>query len=253
VPGVGDSDTVPALLNEGSFVVRKAASQKYGDGVMSMLAKGYAAGGQVSGTNAQASAILQYAKYILTYLRHPIFEQSRRVIGDSIILAEKGGISNKGLMDNLLKSVEFAAQNFHLQDFYGKTTSAGGSFLTKDLPGFEEWMASRPQPRKFAAGGNVGTDTVPAMLTPGEWVIPAPVAHRLGGGFLHALNNMKIPAPSIPRFATGGPVGSVPDRGSAAGIGGLTINIHGAPADFANESAIRRMLVPALRNIQRRT
>lgn len=253
VPGVGNGDTVPALLNEGSFVVRKAASQKYGDGVMSMLAKGYAAGGAVSGTNAQASAILQYAKYILTYLRHPIFEQSRRVIGDSIILAEKGGISNKGLMDNLLKSVQFAAQNFALQDAYGKTAIGGGTFGTRQLPDFEEWMASRPKPRRFAMGGNVGTDTVPAMLTPGEWVIPAPVAHKLGGGFLTALNNMKIPAPSIPRFATGGPVGSVPDRGSAAGIGGLTINIHGAPADFANESAIRRMLVPALRNIQRRT
>ena len=91
------------------------------------------------------------------------------------------------------------------------------------------------------------------MLTPGEWVIPAPVAQRLGGGFLHALNNMKIPTPAIPRFATGGPVGSVPDRGTATVSGGTTINIYGAPADFSSESAVRRMLIPAWREIQRRT
>ena len=253
VPGVGNGDTVPALLKEGSFVVRKAASQKYGDGVMAALARGYASGGAVSGTNADGAAILQYAKYILRFLRHPIFEQSRRVIGEEVLLVERNGFGNKALLDNMLKSVEFAAANFYLQDFYGKSAIGGGAFGTKKLPDFEEWMQQRPVPRRFAAGGSVGTDTVPAMLTPGEWVIPAPVAQRLGGGFLHALNNMKIPTPAIPRFATGGPVGSVPDRGTAAIGGGVTINIHGAPADFANESAIRRMLIPAWREIQRRT
>jgi TP901 family phage tail tape measure protein len=47
VPGSGSGDTVPALLETGSFVMRKAAVAKYGDGVMSSLVRGYAAGGDV--------------------------------------------------------------------------------------------------------------------------------------------------------------------------------------------------------------
>lgn len=48
VPGQGSGDTVPAALQAGSFVVRKAASRHYGDGIMSRLARGYAVGGTVT-------------------------------------------------------------------------------------------------------------------------------------------------------------------------------------------------------------
>lgn len=47
VPGSGDGDTHPALLNLGSFVMRKAASQHYGDGAMGWLARRFAGGGDV--------------------------------------------------------------------------------------------------------------------------------------------------------------------------------------------------------------
>jgi TP901 family phage tail tape measure protein len=47
VPGVGNRDTVPAMLNEGDFVIRKSSTQNIGTDVLSSMA-GYAAGGSVS-------------------------------------------------------------------------------------------------------------------------------------------------------------------------------------------------------------
>jgi len=158
-----------------------------------------------------------------------------------------------------------AAANNYLENYLYKNTNVGDAFT--NLPDWYDFIARKnrkPQtarelwdaiyhPKPLAGGGGVGTDTVPAMLTPGEWVIPEPVASKLGGSFLHAVNNMQIPMPAIPRFAMGGPVGTVPSLSSSTVLGGITVNIHGAPADFANESAIRRLLIPAIRNIQRRT
>ncbi len=73
------------------------------------------------------------------------------------------------------------------------------------------------QPKKFATGGSVpGTghgDTVPALLTPGEFVINKTAVSRLGTGLLHALNGMSIPArtfaSNVQRFASGGFVQSM--------------------------------------------
>ena len=47
VPGVGNRDTVPAMLNEGDFVIRKSSTKNIGTDVLSSMA-GYAAGGSVS-------------------------------------------------------------------------------------------------------------------------------------------------------------------------------------------------------------
>ena len=51
VPGQGNFDTVPAMLTPGEFVMRKSAVKNIGASNMaSMNARGYAAGGKVSGT-----------------------------------------------------------------------------------------------------------------------------------------------------------------------------------------------------------
>lgn len=42
--------------------------------------------------------------------------------------------------------------------------------------------------RRFADGGSVGTDTVPALLTPGEFVMSKPAVDRIGVGNLAAAN-----------------------------------------------------------------
>jgi hypothetical protein len=45
-------------------------------------------------------------------------------------------------------------------------------------------------PRGFALGGGIfGTDTVPAMLTPGEFVMTKSAVERIGSSTLNAMNN----------------------------------------------------------------
>jgi TP901 family phage tail tape measure protein len=57
-----------------------------------------------------------------------------------------------------------------------------------------------PSPTPKASGGGIyGSDSVPALLTPGEFVINREAASSIGLGTLNALNNVQ-------RFATGGPV-----------------------------------------------
>jgi hypothetical protein len=52
---------------------------------------------------------------------------------------------------------------------------------------------------RFASGGSVGTDTVPALLTPGEFVINRKSAQRIGYGNLNRMNK-------VGKYAKGGPV-----------------------------------------------
>ena len=54
--------------------------------------------------------------------------------------------------------------------------------------------------QRFAKGGGVGTDTVPALLTPGEFVINKKAAQSVGYGKLNHMND-------VGKFATGGVVG----------------------------------------------
>ena len=58
--------------------------------------------------------------------------------------------------------------------------------------------------QKFAMGG-ASSDTVPAMLTPGEFVINKKAAKSIGYGKLNKMNH----ADSVEGFASGGPVGGV--------------------------------------------
>ena len=58
--------------------------------------------------------------------------------------------------------------------------------------------------QKFAMGG-ASSDTVPAMLTPGEFVINKKAARSIGYGKLNKMNH----ADSVEGFASGGPVGGI--------------------------------------------
>lgn len=71
----------------------------------------------------------------------------------------------------------------------------------------------------YRRGGLAKSDTVPAMLTPGEFVVNRQAVARYGAGFFEAINNLSAPAQalagramaSIQGFALGGlvqPVGS---------------------------------------------
>jgi TP901 family phage tail tape measure protein len=64
--------------------------------------------------------------------------------------------------------------------------------------------------RKFATGGGVGTDTVPALLTPGEFVINRSSAQKIGYGNLNRMNK-------VGRYAKGGVVQKFAAGGRASG------------------------------------
>jgi len=69
----------------------------------------------------------------------------------------------------------------------------------------------------MATGGMArGTDTVPAMLTPGEFVMKKSAVDKYGTGFMSAINN------GVQRFATGGPVQYLKNgtKGTATGNDG---------------------------------
>jgi TP901 family phage tail tape measure protein len=60
--------------------------------------------------------------------------------------------------------------------------------------------------REGGLGGFGGGDTVPAMLEPGEWIIKKESVKKYGNGFMAKLNAGQIQ--DVPRFATGGQIGS---------------------------------------------
>lgn len=85
-------------------------------------------------------------------------------------------------------------------------------------------LENLPNPVKFATGGMVPGaghgDTVPAMLTPGEFVLNKSAVERVGLANLHQINNAK--GIKTEKFASGGPVR--PSSGGGSSFGGATLN-----------------------------
>ncbi len=111
--------------------------------------------------------------------------------------------------------------------------------------------------RKFGSGGGTG-DTVPALLTPGEWVINKFAVSRFGSGLMQAINSMRVSpaslagmlgAPRAPqRFATGGPVlpggGSFREGAFAGGNGPVTFNFPIDGSSLLSDAVLERTVGP---------
>lgn len=92
--------------------------------------------------------------------------------------------------------------------------------------------------QKFAMGG-ASSDTVPAMLTPGEFVINKKAARSIGYGKLNKMNH----ADSVQGFASGGPVGGVQyfKDGTSVLSAAATVYESSFPADFKkNEETLKK-------------
>ena len=76
--------------------------------------------------------------------------------------------------------------------------------------------------RRAAGGGVPGGDTVPAMLTPGEFVMSAGAVRQHGVGTMRALNRGQVPG-----FNRGGMVGGVQYRQNGGGIMGMAAQALG--------------------------
>ena len=102
-----------------------------------------------------------------------------------------------------------------------KTTTVGGR-----PPGVsaEEWygVATGGSMRRFAVGTHL-SDSIPAMLSRGEYVIRAEAVRRVGTGFLDSVNQGRRPA------------------GSGTGVMIENLNVTAAPGERAEESVPRAL------------
>ena len=111
----------------------------------------------------------------------------------------------KTLTDNQNSAVEGAEQHWRMAM---QTVLKAGIDLERKLIDYME--AEQERQAFFARGGAaMGTsDTIPAMLTPGEFVVRREVVDRLGVGFFAQLNALKTPAAALANkvrgFAQGG-------------------------------------------------
>jgi tape measure domain-containing protein len=233
VPGSGHHDTVPRTLDAGAFVIRKAAVQKYGSGALSRLANRamggvahFAKGGPVTVTQpkrnrdvVEAEKMIELGLQGLGQISYsgsldardktfaywtPLARQDRSAL-EKIIDRKTLTANERANLDQIKQRWRFAMAQPMI---YGKD-------LERDLIDYMESLDGE----FFAKGGLSKSDTVPAMLTPGEYVVNRSAVARLGVGFFEAINNLSAPAQAlagralagIQGFATGGlvqPVGS---------------------------------------------
>ncbi|MDZ7655617.1 MAG: tape measure protein [Sulfurimicrobium sp.] len=253
VPGSGNGDTVPAALTGGSFVVKKSASAYYGDGLMGKIAAGvqkFAMGGSVLDEDkSDINAMLAEINSLIGKMNAFNFSNPGRVGPFYAWSLEKELKANKIRTpvkpedkDKLEKLVEHWRENIGIMNWED-----------------DVYKGKRHGSFGFAEGGDVGTDTVPAMLTPGEWVVKKSAVGKYGLGFLDALNNMRIPrsaldgigAPPVARFADGGLVGGgslPPQSPMPAGQTSNTNNFY-LSGFTGSEDDVRRKIVPVLDKI----
>ena len=229
VPGTGNEDTVPRTLQAGAFVLRKAAVQKYGGSALARLAGGvarFATGGRVGNfvmpvpkQNRDAAEALkmielgmsgmdQYTNWLQHQYGASISLDTRRTtleywgqMAQTDRRALESFIGVKQLTTNERQTVD------RIRNTWREAMAQPliwGKDLERDLMDYME----QHQGEFFRGGGLARSDTVPAMLTPGEYVVNREAVARFGSGFFDALNRVALPAQAVAQrvqgFASGG-------------------------------------------------
>jgi hypothetical protein len=128
-----------------------------------------------------------------------------------------------------------------IKDPKGEATEAfksvGSNYLAKELPKYAQALVA---PNKFADGGLVGgmgnTDSISAMLTPGEFVINKNAVNNLGLPALNILNRGMLPNQS----------------GATVHEGDVNIQLSITTEQPIDESFVRNKLMPTIKNELRR-
>ncbi len=253
VPGSGNHDSVPRTLEAGAFVIRKAAVRKYGVNRLADLARGvarFAAGGSVGVSGrAQPSdkATADTAHQDTAPKRNREVVQTLKMID----LGLQGMDEYTGWLDSKYGAMISLGNHRKTMGRYSQLAQRDRRILEslverKTLTGNEHqdlqriqrtWRQAMSQPlifgkdlerelidymdsldgQFFARGGLATSDTVPALLTPGEFVVNRGAVARLGAGFFEAINNLSAPAQalagralaSVQGFASGGLVSPI--------------------------------------------
>jgi phage-related minor tail protein len=240
VPGSGDQDTVPRTLDAGAFVLRKAAVRKYGGAALSRLANGavtgvakFATGGPV---NSSANTVKRNKDAVEAQQMVELGMQSMREytswmrghygaslsIGfewDTLKSYGEQAYRDRGVLETLVRLKQLTANERQKLDAIKQTWRQAmaqpllwGKDVERDLMDYME----QHQGEFYRGGGIAKSDSVPAMLTPGEYVVNRDAVSRFGSGFFESLNNLTVPAQALAQrvqgqiqgFATGGLVGT---------------------------------------------
>jgi tape measure domain-containing protein len=239
VPGSGDQDTVPRTLDAGAFVLRKAAVRKYGGNVLSKLANGvarFATGGSVTPTGPapikhnrdafEAQKMielgLQGMREYTSWLRgHYGASLSIDMEWQTMKYYGQQAATDRQTLESLPNRAQLTANEKQKLDAVKQTWRNAmaqplvyGKDLERDLMDYME----QHQGEFFRGGGVAKSDSVPAMLTPGEYVVNRTAVSKFGAGFFESLNNLSMPAQALAKgvqgFATGGLVSGALTRGS---------------------------------------
>lgn len=249
VPGTGDQDCVPRTLDAGAFVLKKAAVQKYGGSALAKLANGvasFATGGSVTSSGDPAikrnkdvfeaqrmidlglSGMRDYTAWMrrnygaslsVNFEHDTLQSYSQSADADRRTL---GALANRAQLTGNERQKLDAIKSSWRQAM--AQPLMWGKDLERDLI---DYMAQN-QGGFYHAGGMSSPDTVPAMLTPGEFVVKPSVVSRLGAGFFEAINRLAMPAQAlgahVQGFAGGGLVSSLASavalpRAAFAGVG----------------------------------
>jgi hypothetical protein len=179
-------------------------------------------------TSGQQSAALE------KYFRDPqarlkdVTSAPLTAFGKELQAAIKSGQLQPGKLSILSKSQRVPGVAEYLSQLFGiplanMIFTQGGS----KQPAMDALRTKGPRSTRvarFATGGNVGTDTVPALLTPGEFVINRASAQKIGYSSLHRMNK-------VGKYAKGGVVGV-----QKFAAGGATLPM-GAPGSLPNMTA----------------
>jgi phage-related minor tail protein len=239
VPGSGDQDTVPRTLDAGAFVLRKAAVRKYGSNVLSKLANGvarFATGGSVTPTGPapikhnrdafEAQKMielgLQGMREYTSWLRgHYGASLSIDMEWQTMKSYGQQAATDRQTLESLPNRAQLTANEKQKLDAIKQTWRNAmaqplvyGKDLERDLMDYME----QHQGEFFRGGGMAKSDSVPAMLTPGEYVVNRTAVSKFGAGFFESLNNLSMPAQTLAKgvqgFAMGGLVSGAMARGS---------------------------------------
>lgn len=224
VPGTGNRDTVPAMLTPGEFVIRKSAVEAFGVGNLKKINK-YGQGGIAKAT---VSRVVDgdTLNVDVTPTEDPFNTSKTRLLGYDAYELRKGtkkqkelGRQAKELAEQYYPAGKDVTALFNTKaalsksgtEKYGRyfysDTKFGNKMIDAGLAIPYQGTGQRAS-KKAKGGGISGSDTVPALLTPGEFVVNKASARAFGYGNLKKINgyNKGGVVNGVQHFENGGDV-----------------------------------------------
>lgn len=173
----------------------------------------------------------------LAQQQESMFRRSFQGMEDALVsFVQTGKLSFKSLANSIISDLV----RIQVRESITKSMGGGGGGIGNIISSVSAWWGGTNPAFEngvmLASGGAVtgpgtGTsDSIPAMLSNGEYVLNAAAVRRVGVGMLDAINSARA-GPRIARFADGGMVGA----GGAATMPGVSVN-SGASGVVLNQT-----------------